>query len=258
MQYVKEQSARYSKAENIGLPVNHYGLNKFRSKNTNYKIILRKLLKTIRPIKSQKQQRFYSVPFGTVESYIERHVLSTAVTEKLRVYHPRASVPHAIAIYGLGGTGKTQLALKYIEDHKDEYNPILWIDAMDEDSVRSSFERYASELPLSVNRNLTQGSSLPDSPTVQAMLRWLRSQKETDDRWLVIINNADNISWGIKKVLPKGDRGSVIITSQDRQSQKLVDGGCEEVRVDTMELLEARALLLQRLQWDLDPVPQDI
>ncbi|KAL8724128.1 MAG: hypothetical protein Q9166_008115, partial [cf. Caloplaca sp. 2 TL-2023] len=255
---VREQSATYSKVDNIGLPVDHYGLNKFGSKNENYRMIVRKLLETITPIVSQKQRWLYSVPIGTVESYTERHRLSATVNEKLQVPHQKASVPHALTIHGLGGTGKTQLALKYVEDHKDDYNPILWIDAKDEDSVRSSFERCASELQLSVDRTQTQSSSLLDSPTVQAVLRWLYSRKDTDEAWLAIIDNADDVSWGIKKVLPKGQRGSVIITSQDSQSQKLVDGGCEEVRVDTMELLEARMLLLRHLRLDLEPVPQDI
>ncbi|KAI4087290.1 MAG: hypothetical protein L6R37_008337 [Teloschistes peruensis] len=258
MQCVREQSATYSKVDNIGLPVDHYGLNKFGSKDENYRIIFRKLLETMTPIISQKQRRLYSVPIGTVDSYTERHRLSATVDEKLHVPHQNASVPYALTIHGLGGTGKTQLALKYVKDHQDDYNPILWIDAKDEDSVRSSFERCASELQLSVDRTQIQGSSLQDSPTVQAVLRWLRSRKDTDEAWLAIIDNADDVWWGIKKVLPKGQRGSVIITSQDSQSQKLVDGGCEEVRVDTMELLEARMLLLRHLRLDLEPVPQDI
>jgi hypothetical protein len=210
---VREQSATYGKVENIGLPVDHYGLNKFGSRNENYRMIFRKLLETINPIITQKQQRFYSVPISTVESYTERHRLSAAVDEKLGVRHQNASVPYALAIYGLGGTGKTQLALKYVEDHKDEYNPILWIDAKDEDSVRSSFERCASELQLSVDRGTRRSTKLVDAPVVVAVLRWLRDRKEINDKWLVIVDNADDFSWGIKKVLPKGNWGSVIITS---------------------------------------------
>jgi hypothetical protein len=212
-QCVREQSATYGKVENIGLPVDHYGLNKFGSRNENYRMIFRKLLETINPIITQKQQRFYSVPISTVESYTERHRLSAAVDEKLGVRHQNASVPYALAIYGLGGTGKTQLALKYVEDHKDEYNPILWIDAKDEDSVRSSFERCASELQLSVDRGTRRSTKLVDAPVVVAVLRWLRDRKEINDKWLVIVDNADDFSWGIKKVLPKGNWGSVIITS---------------------------------------------
>jgi tetratricopeptide (TPR) repeat protein len=237
--------------------VDHYGLNKFLLKNENYRIILRKLLGTIAPIAFQKQQRFYSVPFSTVETYTERQKLSIAVEEKLHVHHPNASVPHALAIYGLGGTGKTQLALKYIEDNKDEYNPILWIDAKDEQSVRSGFERCASELQLQVTCIQPQSTSLADSTTVQDVLRWLQHRTKTDDKWLVVFDNADDLKWRIIDVMPKGDQGTIIITSQDSQSRKLVSGGCEEVHVATMEPLEARELLLQHLKLDLDLMPEE-
>ena len=147
MQCVREQSAIYSRVENIGLPVDHYGLNKFKSKdNKSYKSIVRKLLSLIEPIAAQKQRRLYSVPVNTAETYTERQKLSTAVAEGLRVRHEKAIVPYALAIYGLGGTGKTQLALKYVEDYKDKYSPILWIDAKDMESVLSSYERCAGEL----------------------------------------------------------------------------------------------------------------
>ena len=80
------------------------------------------------------------------------------------------------------------------------------------------------------------------------MLRWLRNRKETDEQWLVVTDNADDASWGLKKVVPKAKRGCVIITSRDSLSRMLVDGECEQLPVDVMTPLEARNLLLQRLQ----------
>jgi hypothetical protein len=216
------------------------------------------LLNTITPIALQKQQRVYSVSIDAVDSYIERPALSAAVAEKLRVHHSPAIVPYALAIHGLGGSGKTQLALKYVEDHRDEYNPILWINAKDEESVRASFERCASELHLQVNPSQAQSTSVEDFPSLQAVLQWLRNRKDTDDRWLVVIDNADDFTWGIKKVMPKGKLGSIIVTSQDGDSRKLIGGGCEELRVGTMKLQEARALILRHLTLDLNAVPEDI
>ncbi|KAF7502924.1 hypothetical protein GJ744_004800 [Endocarpon pusillum] len=102
---VREQSATYSKVDKIGLPVDHYGLNKFGLRDENYEMIFRKLLKTIRSIALQKQRRLYSVPISTIESYMERPRLLAAVNKKLRVSHQKARVPHALTIYGLGGTG---------------------------------------------------------------------------------------------------------------------------------------------------------
>ncbi|KAI9789841.1 MAG: hypothetical protein M1816_005758 [Peltula sp. TS41687] len=257
---VPEQSATYEGTyiQNIGLSVDHYGLNKFGSKSAEYKMVRSKLLETITPFTSRRRDHIYSVPLETVYNYIDREKLSPAIEEKLRTFHKNSSVPHALAIYGLGGTGKTQLALKYIKDHKDDYNPILWIDAKDSETVRSSFERCTIELQLSVDGASTQGPNLADSAAVQAVLRWLRDRKESDDEWLVVVDNADDVTWGIKQILPKGERGNIIITTQDDQAPRLVNGECEKLRVDKMELLEARALLLQHLEWDADSAPQHV
>ncbi|KAF2201276.1 hypothetical protein GQ43DRAFT_471940 [Delitschia confertaspora ATCC 74209] len=48
------------------------------------------------------------------------------------------------------------------------------------------------------------------------------------------------------------------LLAKDSQSSNLVDGGCEKMQVDIMELLEARMLLFRRLQLDLALAPQDI
>jgi hypothetical protein len=256
---VSEQSATYDGPgiRNIGLPVDHYRLNKFVSRNESYQIILSKLIKIMTSM-SQTIRHHYAVPLDTVPSYIQRHKLSKALEDKLQARHENANVPHAVAIHGLGGTGKSQLALKYAEDGKDRYNPILLIDATDEEAVRSSFERCAVELRLSVDQTERQGSTLVDSGAVQTVLRWLRDRNEADDEWLVVIDNADDFTWGIKKVIPKEKRGSIIITSRDKLSPMLVDGGCEQLEVGVMSPLEGTTLLLQHLQWDVDSAPEKI
>jgi tetratricopeptide (TPR) repeat protein len=243
---------------NVGLDVDHYGLNKFKSRSDDKYILVRNsILSAIEPIISQKQQQ-YSVPIDTVEYYTERQDLSAAIAEKLRVHHPLASVPYALVMYGLGGSGKTQLALKYIEDHKNEYSTVLWIDATDEESARASFQRCANDLQLQIDSKQAQSSSLADSPLVQAVLQSLRNRKDIDKKWLVVVDNADDVTWGIKKIIPRGRQGSIIITSQDGESRKLVGGGCEELRVGMMEAEEARALILRHLALDLDTVPDEI
>ena len=43
----------------------------------------------------------------------------------MQIRHDDASVLYTVAISGLGGIGKSQLALKFAETYKDRYNPIL-------------------------------------------------------------------------------------------------------------------------------------
>jgi AAA+ ATPase superfamily predicted ATPase len=46
---------------------------------------------------------------------------------------------HTVVLYGLGGIGKTQLAIVYAKRHKDNYSAIFWLNIKDEDSLRQSF-----------------------------------------------------------------------------------------------------------------------
>ena len=198
----------------------------------------------------------YVVPLETSTTYTQRRGLSKLLAEKIEISHKNASVPHAVVMHGLGGTGKSQLALRFVEDHKDKYNPVLWIDATDVEAVQSSFERCADELEIRVDSKEMKGLPWTDSKVIQTVLRWLCNRKEADEEWLVVIDNADDASWGLKKVIPQAKRGSIIITSRDNLSQMLVDGECEKLEVDVMSSLEARTLLLQRLQWDVESAPE--
>ncbi|CAG8063314.1 unnamed protein product [Penicillium nalgiovense] len=58
--------------------------------------------------------------------------------------------------------------------------------------------------------------------------------------------------------MPKGTRGKIVITSRDDQSQKLIDRGCEQIRVDVMSSREARVVLLHHLSDDIDSLPKSL
>ncbi|KAJ5454948.1 hypothetical protein N7530_012717 [Penicillium desertorum] len=206
----------------------------------------------------QPTKHHYSVPLETVQTFTHREQLWEELERKLQIRHEKAIVPFAITLHGLGGAGKSQLALKYAESNAGRYNPILWIDATSEETVRSSFIRCAAEIGLPDEQNKQQSAALVDDRVIQGVLRWLRDRTELDDEWLFIVDNADDVTWGIKKIIPKGVRGRLLITSRDDQSQKLVDRGCEAVRVDVMSPQEARMVLLRHLSDDIDWLPKTV
>ncbi|KAG9235722.1 P-loop containing nucleoside triphosphate hydrolase protein, partial [Amylocarpus encephaloides] len=253
---VSESSATYAgpRVKNFGLSVDHYGLNKFGSRDANYRNVLLKLCEVTLSLAAEVKCS-YAVPLETVESYTQRKELWEELNAKMQERHDNASVPYAVAISGLGGVGKSQLALKYAETHKDRYNPILWVDATDKELVLSSFQRLAAELQLRVNGNIKHGSALIDDGAVQAVLQWL---SKADGEWLVIIDNADDFNFGIKQVIPKGKCGSVLITSQDKLSVKLIPQGCEQIQVGDMSLQETTDLLLHHLRLGNSPVTESI
>jgi predicted AAA+ superfamily ATPase len=48
-----------------------------------------------------------------------------------------------VVLYGLGGIGKTQLAIEYLRRHKEKYIMIFWLNTNDQDSLKLSFRDVA-------------------------------------------------------------------------------------------------------------------
>ncbi|CAG8078910.1 unnamed protein product [Penicillium salamii] len=262
---VERDSAVIDLVENFSSETRHRDIQRYSSKDDEtYQDIVTWIQKWLqveskrRTATQTKLKRIYSVPIETVSSYTQRDHLYKDLEEKLRVRHGEASIPYAVALHGLGGVGKSQLALKYAESQKDRFDPILWIDATNEELLRSSFTRCAAELGLLEDQNPPPRSALIDDWIIQRVRRWLCDQTESDSEWLVIIDNADDFGWGIENIIPKGARGSLLITSQDKTSRKLVKRGCEEIEVSVMLPIEARAVLLRHLSDDPDSLPEKV
>ncbi|KAK4141202.1 uncharacterized protein C8A04DRAFT_39242 [Dichotomopilus funicola] len=96
-------------------------------------------------------------------------------------------------VHGLGGMGKTQLAVAYTKRHREDYSAVFWLNARDETSLKQAFARVADRIlrehPSVVYvRDAVESRDL--NQAVQAVKRWLDNSK--NDRWLVIYDNYDN------------------------------------------------------------------
>lgn len=90
-------------------------------------------------------------------------------------------VPHVL--HGLGGVGKTRVAIEYVYRFCPEYNLVWWISADQPVRVRSSLAALAPHLELRF-----PGIGIKDAATV--VLETLRRGKPYG-RWLLIFDNAD-------------------------------------------------------------------
>ncbi|RYO74910.1 hypothetical protein DL764_010654 [Monosporascus ibericus] len=95
-------------------------------------------------------------------------------------------------LYGLGGIGKTQLAIHFARRYKDTFSSVFWLDGRSEDRLRQSIARCASRIPdgqiAERSRRRVLGSDDLDT-VVAGVLAWLASPGNTD--WLLVFDNVD-------------------------------------------------------------------
>lgn len=140
-----------------------------------------------------------------------------------------AIVPQAF--FGLGGVGKTQLAVEYIYRYQSQYQLIWWINSEDPSLVRSSIAALAPHL------GLESGPSGDEAlPLVLDALR----RGSPYRRWLLVFDNADRPE-DLEEYFPSGE-GHILITSRNQSWA----GHAHPISVDVFSREESVRFLQRR------------
>ncbi|HET8842670.1 MAG TPA: FxSxx-COOH system tetratricopeptide repeat protein [Ktedonobacteraceae bacterium] len=137
-------------------------------------------------------------PFFTGRDWILTH-LHTLLTSEPTF----AALTQAYSFHGLGGIGKTQLAVEYAYQYHREYDAVLWVEAETQTSLTSSFMALAEVLALPEQAEEDQNK------VVAAVQRWFNKHQH----WLLIFDNVEDITL-LKPFLPVSNRGAMLLTTR--------------------------------------------
>jgi tetratricopeptide (TPR) repeat protein/nucleoside phosphorylase len=149
----------------------------------------------------------------------------------------RAALTQPRAIKGLGGIGKTQVAVEYAYRSRERgrYTHTLWVNAASEETIIASFVEIAEVLPSFLAKGETDQRQL-----VEAVKRWL---EQCEQPWLLIFDNADADDFSfVQSYFPKRGSGSILLTTR----ADAVGSIAASIEVEKMGFMEGSCFLLRR------------
>ncbi|KXJ87252.1 P-loop containing nucleoside triphosphate hydrolase protein, partial [Microdochium bolleyi] len=150
----------------------------------------------------------------------------------------------AVALVGLGGIGKTQVALEFsywVREHKSNYS-IFWISALSVDTFDQSCTDILRSLGVA-----DEGDATRD---VKLQLQDYLSNDPRASRWLLVLDNADDVALlrdapvRLRSYLPHRDDGLTLITTR---TEDVVPTSCTMIDLHGMPSSEAKELFQKSL-----------
>jgi hypothetical protein len=135
-------------------------------------------------------------------------------------------------VYGLGGVGKSELALQYAHARRGDYRLIWWVTAADPGQVQAGLASLAAQMCPEIAL----------AGTTQDAARWGSGWLQAHDGWLLILDNVEDAA-DIEALLAQLRNGHVIVTTRrDVDWQRLA----APVRLDVLQPGPAAELLTTR------------
>jgi hypothetical protein len=167
------------------------------------------------------------------EGFLE--TLHTALT---RTGAGTAAAVTGKALHGLGGVGKTRLAIEYALRHADDYSALLFLRAESPERLDAGLAALAGAGIL----DLPEKEAREDTVKISAVLDWLAQHPV----WLMILDNVDDrkAAAAVEKLLPKLFGGRALITGRMANFSAAV----ATLPLDVLDIADATAFLLERTQ----------
>ncbi|KAE9403742.1 hypothetical protein BT96DRAFT_936175 [Gymnopus androsaceus JB14] len=155
------------------------------------------------------------------DDYLDQQVVKKLLGCIEKALYPGQRV---VTLVAKGGTGKTQLILKFVSKNFSQFSNIWFFDATSDNTLRASFKEFANAAGIG-----------EDVKNVQDFLARM------DGNWLCIFDNADDKEVFLNEYIPSCNHGNVIVTSRLTETSQMASPGCH---VDFCDLSKENAIEL--------------
>ncbi|KAF2470888.1 TPR-like protein [Lindgomyces ingoldianus] len=210
---------------------------------------------------NQKPKPSSNVPFNRDRDFMDRPNILTWISEKCTGQSSRA------ALVGLGGVGKSQIAIQYCYNVQD-VSPqtwVFWVHASTQARFEEGYRRIAEAAKI-------DGWDNPKADVLRLVRSWLCDK--SNGRWMMVVDSADDLSVffppahgtlvtgatnlsqsaePLSDFLPQSANGSILVTSRSRDVAFRLTGSQNSIiEIKPLEKDDALALLRKKLGFDTD------
>jgi hypothetical protein len=164
-------------------------------------------------------------------SFTGREPLLTQLHTELRSARETAVLPQAL--HGMGGVGKSQVAIEYVHRHSSEYDLIWWVPAEQAGQILTSLTKLAQRLELDVSPEANSA--------VPAVREALSTGQVPYKNWLLVFDNAETPN-EVRQYFPTGGAGKILVTSRNPDWARVT----QALEVDVFTRAESTQFLTNR------------
>jgi len=148
--------------------------------------------------------------------------------------NPKPGFATSFALYGMGGIGKTQIAIEHAYQHKDQFDIVWWLGGSDRRMcIESYFEMSGNESLAKLGVPCHLKGNFDKEAVAKDIKKWFEEQATV--KWLLIVDDVKTIERpeknGIVDLIPHAGIGCVLITSRNPKTHGDVANGGLEVNV---------------------------
>ncbi|RYP35697.1 hypothetical protein DL768_010977 [Monosporascus sp. mg162] len=192
----------------------------------------------------------FIVPYPRNTNFVGRSDILDILKNQLDHQQPQRSGKRHLraALCGLGGIGKTQIALAYVYWLQEAYTnvSVFWVHGSNVERFQESYASIAQECQV-------PGYDDPEVDVLPLVEKWL--ERKDRGRWLMVIDNADDTQLfsgqeGLEQHIPECTHGSVLVTTRNKQVGLRLTKGRQPLEVRRINEVESKELLEKKLEVD--------